>query len=316
MLLVVRLDFVTRQASNRRPGHGSAGGSVLAPILVDRRPGHARGHLIFRTSSALADEMPDRHAGSSIVPRCARQRIGEARCTEEQRREAGCPAGNCVANHWDETLARPWRDDDPCQKGCSMKGVKLLEPLRERQPAMVVLPTPGRPLRTIRMRSRQESAGPGLGVIEGHIPADPLEVPLVLGHEHAARLATRQRQQDIVRERLDHAAELESLLSCHVREQIARTMPDTGRGRRRPPGSLEHAEDVAFERLPVPVPPHAGSQDFLGDDDTEILERREGSMESLQSLIGRRVAKRVDEELSVEYKYLCVVRVTARGLET
>ena len=146
----------TSQKASFKPLAGSRIGRrfVLAPIFVDRRPGHARGRLIFRTSSALADEMPDRHAGSSIVPRCARQRIGEARCTEEQRREAGCPAGNCVANHWDETLARPWRDDDPCQKGCSMKGVKLLEPLRERQPAMVVLPTPGRPLRTIRMRSR------------------------------------------------------------------------------------------------------------------------------------------------------------------
>ena len=26
--------------------------------------------------------------------------------SEEQRREAGCPARNCVANHWDGTLGQ------------------------------------------------------------------------------------------------------------------------------------------------------------------------------------------------------------------
>ena len=165
------------------------------------------------------------------------------------------------------------------------------------------------------MRSRREPAGPGLGVVEGHVPADPLEVPLVLGHEDAACLATRQRQQDVVGERLRHPANLEPLRSCHVREQVARTMPDAGRGRQCPPRSLEHAEDVTLERLPVPLPPHAGSQ-FLSHDDTEILERRVGSMESLQGVVGRRVAKRVDEQLSVEYSTLGVVRVTARGPET
>jgi hypothetical protein len=66
--------------------------------------------------------------------------------------------------------------------------------------AIVVLPTPGRPLRTIGMRSRQSSAGPGLDVVERYVPTDALKIPLVLGYEHATRLTTRQRQQDIVRE--------------------------------------------------------------------------------------------------------------------
>ena len=76
-------------------------------------------------------------------------------------------------------------------------------------------------------------------------------------------------------------------------------MPGTGGRRKCPVGSLEHAEDVAVERLPVPLPPDPGSQ-LLGHDDTEILEWRGRSMESLQSLVGTRIAKGVDKNLRVE----------------
>ena len=157
----------------------------------------------------------------------------------------------------------------------------------------------GRPLRTINMRSWYESAWPWLDVIERHMTTDTLKVPLVPGYEHATRLTTRQCQQDIVRERLRHSADLEPLLSCHVREQIARTMPGTRGGRECPPGSLEHAEYVSLKRLTVPLPPHPGSQ-LLGHNDTEILEGSERSMELLQGLVGSWVAKCVNEELRVQ----------------
>ena len=76
-------------------------------------------------------------------------------------------------------------------------------------------------------------------------------------------------------------------------------MPGTGGRRNGPPGSLEDVEDVALERLTVALPPYAGSQ-LLCDDNTEILERRERSMESLQGFVSFRIAKRVDEDLRVQ----------------
>src|SRR5690349_3820916 len=109
---------------------------------------------------------------------------------------------------------------------------------------MVVLPTPGRPLRTISMCSRQRSAWPRLHEVEGHVPTNTLKIPVVLGHEHAALLAARQSQQDIVGERLRHATDLEPLFSSHFREHIARTMPGTCGRRKHPSRSLEEVEGV------------------------------------------------------------------------
>ena len=67
------------------------------------------------------------------------------------------------------------------------------------------------------MRSRQQSTGPGFDVVECHVPTDPLKILVVPGHEHATGFTTRQRQQDIVRERLRHAADLEAFRPCHLR---------------------------------------------------------------------------------------------------
>src|SRR5215208_5647560 len=76
-------------------------------------------------------------------------------------------------------------------------------------------------------------------------------------------------------------------------------MPRINGWRERPGRSLEDAEDVAFERLPIPVAFHAGPQ-FLSHNDAEILERRERSMESLEGLVRGRVAEPADEQLRVE----------------
>ena len=53
---------------------------------------------------------------------------------------------------------------------------------------------------------------------------------------------------------------------------------------------------------------HASPQ-FLADDHTEMLKRRKCAMEQLEFLVDNRIAKGVDEELSVE-------KVLARPLES
>jgi hypothetical protein len=65
---------------------------------------------------------------------------------------------------------------------------------------------------------------------------------------------------------------------------------------KRPRGSFEHAEDVAFERLSILLPFHTRPQ-LLSHDDAGILERCERVMESLKSFVGGRLEERVDEEL-------------------
>ena len=66
------------------------------------------------------------------------------------------------------------------------------------------------------MRSRCDSTGPRFDEIELHIPADAVKVPLIVGHKHATCLATRQRKEHIVRERLREAADLDAVLASHV----------------------------------------------------------------------------------------------------
>lgn len=101
---------------------------------------------------------------------------------------------------------------------CSIESMRRYTAANERanSRAIVVLPTPGRPLSTVSMRSWPEFAWPWLDVIEWHVPTNALKVPLVPGHQHATGFTTGQRQQNIVRERLRHAANLEPLFSSHV----------------------------------------------------------------------------------------------------
>ena len=150
------------------------------------------------------------------------------------------------------------------------------------------------------MRFRQTPRGHGVTNSNWTYLADTLEVPLVLGHEHAARLPAREREQDVVAERLRDATDLQPLLSRHVGEEVARAVPRAGRRRDHPPGSLEDAEDMSFECPSILFPLHTGAQ-FLGDDDTEILERRERSVEALELVVCGGIAKRTDEELRVEH---------------
>ena len=57
-------------------------------------------------------------------------------------------------------------------------------------------------------------------------------------------------------------------------------MPGTGRWHERPTGAFEDGEDVPFELLPILAAPHTGTE-FLCDDDTQSLERRERPVEAL-----------------------------------
>ena len=82
-----------------------------------------------------------------------------------------------------------------------------------------------------------------------------MEITLVPGHEHTAGLTTGQRQQDIIRERLRHAADLESLLSGHVRQEITRTVSGARRGRKRPSGSLDDARPLRVRVLGADLGP-------------------------------------------------------------
>src|SRR5581483_4787986 len=140
---------------------------------------------------------------------------------------------------------------------------------------------------------------PRSDVLERYISPDAMKVTFVPGHEHTTGLTTGQRQQDIIRERLRHAADFESLLSCHIRQKVARTVPGAGCGRKRPPGSLEDVENIAFEDLAISLLRHPGSK-LLGDHNAEVLEWRERPMESLQRFVRHRVAERIDEDLRVE----------------
>ena len=66
------------------------------------------------------------------------------------------------------------------------------------------------------MPSRCDATGPRLDEIELHIPADAVKVPLVVGHKDATCLATRHRKEDVVRERLREAADLERVFASHL----------------------------------------------------------------------------------------------------
>jgi len=133
-------------------------------------------------------------------------------------------------------------------------------------------------LDTIGMRSFSR---PWLREIEINVSADALEVTLVVGDEQATGFTARQRQQDVIRERLRNATDLQAFRPRHVRQQVARTVPGIGGRRNRASGSLEDGEDIPFERSSIVAPFHSGPQ-LLGHDDAEMLEWRERPMEALE----------------------------------
>ena len=141
------------------------------------------------------------------------------------------------------------------------------------------------------------TAGPRLHVVELNEASNPLKIPFVIGHQNAAGFPTREREQDVIRERFRD--NFQSFLSRHFCQHIAGSVPGIGRRRDCSIRSLKDREDISFQRLPVSGPAHTGPQ-LLGDDHAEMLKRRKGAMEPLKFLVDHRIAKGVDEELSIE----------------
>ena len=148
-------------------------------------------------------------------------------------------------------------------------------------------------------KSGDVTAGPRLHVVELHKALNPLNIPFVVGHENTAGFSTRERKQDVIRERFRDAGNFQSFLSRHFCEQIPGSVPGIGRRRDCSIRSLKDVEDVPLQRPPILGPLYASSQ-LLGDDHAEILTRRKGTMELLEFLVDNRIAKSVDEELSIE----------------
>jgi hypothetical protein len=148
-------------------------------------------------------------------------------------------------------------------------------------------------------KSGHLTAGPRLHEVELNNASNPLKIPFVVGHENTAGFSAREREQDIIRERFRDAGNFQSVLSRHFCEQISGSVPGIGRRCDCSIRSLKDFEDVPFQRLPVSGPAHTSPQ-FLGDDHTEMLKRRKGAMEPLEFLVDHRIAKGVDEELSIE----------------
>src|SRR2546427_7441715 len=154
-------------------------------------------------------------------------------------------------------------------------------------------------------KSGHLTAGPRLHEVELNKASNPLKIPFVVGHENAAGFSAREREKDVIRERFRDAGNCQSFLSRHFCEQISGSVPGVSRRRDCSTRSLKNLEDVPFQRLPILRPLHASPQ-LLGDDHTEMLKRRKGTMELLECLVDNRIAKGVDEELSIEH-------VLARG---
>jgi hypothetical protein len=140
---------------------------------------------------------------------------------------------------------------------------------------------------------------PWLREIEMNVSADAPEVTLVVGNKQATGFTARQRQQDVIRERLRNATDLQAFPSRHVRQQVAGTVPRIGGRPNRASGSFENGEDIPFERASILAPFHSGAQ-LLGHDDAEVLEWRERPMEALKCFVCGTIPKGVNEELRVE----------------
>lgn len=153
--------------------------------------------------------------------------------------------------------------------------------------------------RSHRVKSGCLPAGPRLHVVELNEASNPLKIPFVIGDQNAAGFSTREREQDVIRERFRDSGNVQSFLPRHFCQHIAGSVPGIGRRRDCSIRSLKDLEDIPFQRLPVSGPTHTGPQ-LLGDDHTEMLKGRKGAMEPLEFLVDDRIAKGVDEELSIE----------------
>lgn len=126
-----------------------------------------------------------------------------------------------------------------------------------------------------------------------------MKIAQIIRHENATCFAARHRQENIVRERLGHTANLQSFLAGHRRKEITGSVPRAGRRRNRPIRACEDTEDVFFEGPPILRALDTGPQ-LLSNDHAEVFERRKRAMKILQRRIGAVIAKRLDKELSVE----------------
>ena len=166
---------------------------------------------------------------------------------------------------------------------------------------------PSRGSRRCRVRPRPHE-------LEIQEPPDPLEISVVVGHEHTAGFATRQRQQHVVGERLGHPRELQPFLAGHLGQHVAGPVP---RGRRRcdrPIGALIDPEHMAIQRPQVPGTANPCSQ-LLGDHDAQVLERSKDAMELRRASLATR-SRKAEMNNWVSRTYFRDRRLTARGLAT
>jgi hypothetical protein len=148
------------------------------------------------------------------------------------------------------------------------------------------------------------AARPGLDEFERNELSNALKITLVVGHENTSGLATGQREQDVIRERLRDAGDFQSFPHSHFGEKVAGLLPGACRWRNRPAGSLEDPHEILFQRPAVLGTSNAGAQ-FLRDNHTEILEWGEESMKLLERFVGGAIAKALDEELRIENVLAC-----------
>jgi hypothetical protein len=69
-----------------------------------------------------------------------------------------------------------------------------------------------------------QSGRPRFDEIELHILSDALKIPVVISHEDATSFTTRQRKQDVIRERFRKAGALQSLFSRHVELTVSQSL--------------------------------------------------------------------------------------------
>ncbi len=103
---------------------------------------------------------------------------------------------------------------------------------------------------------------------------DALAVAGVVGDQHAACLATRDGDQDIVAERFADALELQSLAPDEVGQNHARFLPSTPRRRHNPRAPRINGQNMAFEHPPIGCAA-GSSNELLCHDRTQVLERGE-----------------------------------------
>src|SRR5436190_4085132 len=129
--------------------------------------------------------------------------------------------------------------------------------------------------------------------------SDARKVTFVVRDEHASRLAAGQSQKNIVGERFRDTRGLQALGMSHLRKQIAGSVPRGGCWGNRPIRPREDPDEVLFQRLSILRTSNPSSQ-LLGNDDAEVFERREHTVEVLKCFVRAAVAKCLYEEVRVE----------------